>query len=1083
MLHHPAHPRFSPRLVRLLLAVFVGGLTLTFAACADDKRAPSAKKDRAKGEIETEALGADWGGEPTPGIANPPERASKDTARDKHAVDAIPSPSLPILDGFKAPGDKTSGEVKKPKDKPAPPKVWGRDPSRPTVARVYVGDKNSLELVSMHVSVHIEGPRARTLVDHVFRNPHDKVLEGTFEYPLPAGASPSYYAMFLGASRETQPQMFKPNSSGVPLPLPETLTPRQLARAVDASDWGKLQEARLIAPDKALEAYEEVVRGKIDPALLEYASGNTFRGRVFPIAAKGYNRVLIAYEETIPVTGGQLAYRFGLPTSKVHEVRFSLEANTKEVKGAVFEPKEARKETTDDRVRFTHTWSDVAPKGEVLFTATPNDPTVQATAGRHDEKATNFVFARLRPTLPNVPKEEPFAKHAVFLLDTSLSEHPDRFGVSMKLLKTILETDAGIEKFNILAFNAGAAWVEPKGWLSNNKEGRETALSRLDGVVLEGATDLSAALDKLVTPGFALDKKTPLACFVLSDGHLTWGRTSVPPLVSRFRSRCANPVRFFCYRTGLGQENAELFDALTRDGGGVFQCYGEAEVAAAARAHRRQCLVVERISFGDDAKATEVIVAGRRSAVYPDGELILVGQLPRTGKTKIQIEGQFQGQKFSQTFALDVRTDGELAARAWGEVAVASLLSLNDPWMQDLVTAYCQEFNIASRAASYLVLENDAEFKRLGIDDEKGKTIKNDLGKYLDDAWLSLAKDTSAKQAIGKLLFQIDGKTKVLSGDGGAQVKRLLGLLAETDCVLPEATVPGAILLTKDADKTYLQDRDKDRRAVGPYLVECQRRASADDIDGAVRVLSSVIEEHPSRGDALRLVGYRLMDLRRPSLAAKLFGDVLRQRPFEPHSFRDLARSLEEAGQYPLSALCYETVLSGTWHNRFGDAIKVVTREDYARALSAGLSRGKLPKDQEAFFRDRLAKLSESTKPADLRVTITWNTDATDVDLHVIEPDRTRVMYSTPKSQSGGELSQDQTQGYGPERYQIRKAPKGEFTILVHNFRPNPNLLGGETHVNVTITRYAGTDREKVERRTVILQREGEMIEVTKVRY
>ena len=66
---------------------------------------------------------------------------------------------------------------------------------------------------------------------------------------------------------------------------------------------------------------------------------------------------------------------------------------------------------------------------------------------------------------------------------------------------------------------------------------------------------------------------------------------------------------------------------------------------------------------------------------------------------------------------------------------------------------------------------------------------------------------------------------------------------------------------------------------------------------------------------------------------------------------------------------------------------------------------------------------------------------------------------------------------------QISKAPKGEFTIFVHNFRPNQNLLGGETHVNVTITRYAGTDREKVERRTVILQREGEMVEVTKVRY
>ena len=84
-----------------------------------------------------------------------------------------------------------------------------------------------------------------------------------------------------------------------------------------------------------------------------------------------------------------------------------------------------------------------------------------------------------------------------------------------------------------------------------------------------------------------------------------------------------------------------------------------------------------------------------------------------------------------------------------------------------------------------------------------------------------------------------------------------------------------------------------------------------------MRVLSSVIEEHPGRGDALRLVGYRLLDLKQPAQAARLFEQVQRQRPFEPHSYRDLARSLEECGQYGLAAVQYEIVLAGTWHNRF----------------------------------------------------------------------------------------------------------------------------------------------------------------------
>lgn len=55
-----------------------------------------------------------------------------------------------------------SGEDPKKKEDKAP-QVWHRDQKRPTVARVYVGNQNSLELVSLQVSVKIEGPRTERL--------------------------------------------------------------------------------------------------------------------------------------------------------------------------------------------------------------------------------------------------------------------------------------------------------------------------------------------------------------------------------------------------------------------------------------------------------------------------------------------------------------------------------------------------------------------------------------------------------------------------------------------------------------------------------------------------------------------------------------------------------------------------------------------------------------------------------------------------------------------------------------------------------------------------------------------------------
>ncbi len=124
-----------------------------------------------------------------------------------------------------------------------------------------------------------------------------------------------------------------------------------------------------------------------------------------------------------------------------------------------------------------------------------------------------------------------------------------------------------------------------------------------------------------------------------------------------------------------------------------------------------------------------------------------------------------------------------------------------------------------------------------------------------------------------------------------------------------------------------------------------------------------------------------------------------------------------------------------------------------------------------AHFGRRLEQLKDSLARVDLRVTIAWNTDATDVGLWVFEPDGTKVFYQARRSKSAGELSQDMTQGYRPERYQIAKAPKGEHRVVVLYYSPNPNLLGCETHVEVVVQRKAGSPDERVERHTVILRK------------
>ncbi len=379
-------------------------------------------------------------------------------------------------------GEKAAGSS------PGAPQVWKRDRRRPTVARVYVGDGNSLELVSLRVTVTVEGPRARTLVDHVFRNPHDRQLEGTFEYPLPSGASPSYFAMFSGQARDTPPALFTPHRGAPPIPEDALahMKPGEVARQVSSLDWGKLQEAHVVSRQKALETYEDTVRTKIDPALLEYAGGNTFSGRVFPISAKGYSRVLLAYEELLPATDDSVQYRFALPTGKLKELQFTLQADESASHDAVIKPEDAEKSKHGRSVSYSRSWKGKGPGGEAILAFRPPTTQIQVLSGRQGDSGPYHLYTRIRPGL-KAEQAKPFADRAVFLLDTSLSEHPDRFAVSMKLMRKVLDTDPGIKRFNALTFDSAARWVAPNGWLDNTSAGREKALALLDGILLEGA--------------------------------------------------------------------------------------------------------------------------------------------------------------------------------------------------------------------------------------------------------------------------------------------------------------------------------------------------------------------------------------------------------------------------------------------------------------------------------------------------------------------------------------------------------------------------------------------------------------------
>jgi uncharacterized protein YfaP (DUF2135 family) len=106
----------------------------------------------------------------------------------------------------------------------------------------------------------------------------------------------------------------------------------------------------------------------------------------------------------------------------------------------------------------------------------------------------------------------------------------------------------------------------------------------------------------------------------------------------------------------------------------------------------------------------------------------------------------------------------------------------------------------------------------------------------------------------------------------------------------------------------------------------------------------------------------------------------------------------------------------------------------------------------------------------DLRVVLSWDTDGTDLDLHVVEPSGEESWYQHKETASGGSLDVDVTTGYGPEIYTQASAQAGTYAILVDYFSDHGHA---QTEVKVDVLLREGTDREERHTFKVMLTRTG----------
>ncbi len=150
---------------------------------------------------------------------------------------------------------------------------------------------------------------------------------------------------------------------------------------------------------------------------------------------------------------------------------------------------------------------------------------------------------------------------------------------------------------------------------------------------------------------------------------------------------------------------------------------------------------------------------------------------------------------------------------------------------------------------------------------------------------------------------------------------------------------------------------------------------------------------------------------------------------------------------------------------------------DFQRPYSFG------PGSNNVEIRDASGKLRKRVQfyennvdkaPSRLRIVLSWDSDGTDLDLHVVSPEGQHTFYGNRVVENGGALDVDVTTGYGPEIYANPTPPSGMYHVYVNYYGDGENQHD-LTIAQIAIITQEGTLNEKQQVFTVPMRKTGEL--------
>lgn len=934
------------------------------------------------------------------------------------------------------------------------------------------GDRSEpARIHDLAITVTVVGHVATTTWDLTVFNPQDRVLEGELVFPLGEGQTVSRFALDVN---------------------------------------GRLREGVVVEKAKGRIAFEETVRRGIDPGLLEKTAGNSFRARVYPIPARGHKRVVLAYEQELQdADQGHLRYRLPLAfTDRVATFRLRMEVldqpespRLAAAPSATFTFKQARRAWIAEE-----TLRDVAPDAPLEVVIPRGEGSAQAFVERRNGETYAFVMVHPRA----IREAKVLPKRLLVLWDASASARSRDRKRELQLLEGYLRR-LGPCTLRLAVFRNEA---EP---LKTYAIPQDAAALRahLEALPLDGATRLEA-LD--------LASEAADETLLFSDGLATLGsgepRLPAAPLLALSSAQTADHGRLRALSEGRGGEllnlqrltDAEAAQALTtRPLAFLRATYPEGSLT---EVHPSQGQAV-RGPFGLAAKLT-----AERTKVtlhFGFGTTVRFTQVIDLDAAQAAVEApvaRLWAQKKLAALELD-RARNAQAITALGQAHGlvtdgTSLIVLDD------VADYVRHRIVPPE-------ELRAEYDRRVAEEQDQET--RDVKDHLEALVTAFAErkqwwETVFKTPKGKYREGKDLRAPGVAGGGTAgrvvdfsheappppppppqapsQPGAVVEVVADAPVMLDRTTTATAVNLSRetlasmpdsdpaatitlkpwDPETPYLKDlkaapkaerygrylalREAHGGTPGFYLDVSDFFRGKGEAELALRILTNLAELKLEDAALLRVLGHRLRQLGHHRLAVQTFEEVLRLREEEPQSRRDLALACQAEGQFQRALDLLWEVATTPWDSRFRDVNLIALGE-----LNALLATAPQPLDA-----GRIDPRLRADLPVDIRVVLNWDTDNSDMDLHVIDPRGEPCFYGHNRTAIGGRISADVTGGYGPEEFLLKKALPGTYQVKAHFYGTGQQTAIGATTVVLELYLRYGTGR--MENKSITLRLEGQ---------